>query len=76
MEFWKAYEWFVGYVTEPILILGWKNNISLFLLWFEICDVPPSSLMDSIVSPKVKIVEGKGIVLELQDRDLEDWQAI
>jgi hypothetical protein len=32
MEFWKAYKWFVVYVTKPILILGWKNNISLFLL--------------------------------------------
>jgi hypothetical protein len=25
------------------------------------CDAPPSCLMDSIVSPKVKTMEGKGV---------------
>jgi hypothetical protein len=25
------------------------------------CDTPPSSLMDSIVSPKVKTTKGKGV---------------
>ncbi len=29
--------------------------------WIKIFDAPPTSLMDSIVSPKVKAMEGKGV---------------
>jgi len=39
------------------------GNLHPYLkIWFSIkCDTPPSSLMDSIVSPKVKTTEGKGV---------------
>ncbi len=44
----------------------WENNISVVLLgkvikFRTLDDAPPNSLIDSIVSPKVKTTEGKRV---------------
>jgi hypothetical protein len=46
-----------SYKTQDVLLRGGLNGGPLS----GSPDTPPSSLMDSTVSPKVKIAEGKGI---------------
>ncbi len=48
----------IGESTNGVWEVSKLGGTTLDLTYF---DAPPSSLMDSIVSPKVKIVEGEGV---------------